>query len=141
MLPFLFHVWHHLKFNEFLSHGKEMVIKYSISDKGWGVNKECDCCCNETSVVLRLTAVMHRITDLSLHEVGDITFASYNSKGWRGGEWCRWGSMNPPGMLLLVIKTWHALKHRSSAAGKTNFLSQVVAAVAAAWPPLAAQTA
>lgn len=27
MLPFLFHMWHHLKFNSFLSHGKEMVIK------------------------------------------------------------------------------------------------------------------
>lgn len=29
---------------------------------------------------------MHGITDLSLREVGDMTFAFYNSKGWRGVE-------------------------------------------------------
>lgn len=99
-------------------------------------------------MVPRLSAVMHCITDLSLHEVGDITFASYNSRGWRGGEWWRWGSMNPPGMLLLVIKTWHALKHSrpaapdaTSAAGNRNFLSEGVAVVVATWLLLAAQTA
>lgn len=62
-----------------------MVIKYSISDKSWCVNKECDCCCSETNVGPRRSAVMRRLTDLSLHEVGDITFASYNRRGWGGG--------------------------------------------------------
>lgn len=32
--------------------------------------------------MVRLSAVMLEITDLSLREVGDITFAFYNSKGW-----------------------------------------------------------
>lgn len=49
--------------------------------------------------MVKLSAVMHGIADLSPHEVGDITFAFYNSKGWRGVEWWRWRYMNPPDAL------------------------------------------
>lgn len=67
-----------------------------------------------TMAVVRLSAVMHGITDLSLREVGDITFAFYNSKVWRGAERWRWRYMNPPDTIVsaagLLLKELACIK-------------------------------